>query len=91
MIDLLIDNAGLNFNCVEGIVPTYVSAENPTKYKPIRCGDCESPQQACLVFGAIRAKPTTGCELRFNKESEDIKKKSEALTDLAPSAVVVKN
>ncbi|EOD46990.1 putative 2og-fe oxygenase superfamily protein [Neofusicoccum parvum UCRNP2] len=30
---------GLNFNCVEGVIPTCTSAENPAKYEPISCGD----------------------------------------------------
>ncbi|KAG9231884.1 putative iron/ascorbate oxidoreductase [Amylocarpus encephaloides] len=30
---------GLNFNCVEGVVPSCTSPENPPKYEPISCGD----------------------------------------------------
>ncbi|KAK7702923.1 hypothetical protein SLS57_011177 [Botryosphaeria dothidea] len=30
---------GLNFNCVEGVIPTCTSADNPAKYEPISCGD----------------------------------------------------
>ncbi|KAI1659005.1 Clavaminate synthase-like protein [Daldinia decipiens] len=30
---------GLNFNCVEGVVPSCTSESNPAKYKPISCGD----------------------------------------------------
>ncbi|CAL3966101.1 unnamed protein product [Diplocarpon coronariae] len=30
---------GLNFNCVEGVVPSCVSEDNPPKYEPISCGD----------------------------------------------------
>ncbi|KAH9901972.1 hypothetical protein F4778DRAFT_134779 [Xylariomycetidae sp. FL2044] len=30
---------GLNFNCVEGVVPTLVSETNPAKYEPMSCGD----------------------------------------------------
>ncbi|KAG4415238.1 hypothetical protein IFR04_011649 [Cadophora malorum] len=30
---------GLNFNCVEGVVPSCTSADNPPKYEPISCGD----------------------------------------------------
>lgn len=30
---------GLNFNCVEGVIPTCTSPENPPKYEPISCGD----------------------------------------------------
>ncbi|KAI1342068.1 hypothetical protein F5Y15DRAFT_374137 [Xylariaceae sp. FL0016] len=30
---------GLNFNCVEGVVPSCTSSSNPAKYKPISCGD----------------------------------------------------
>ncbi|EHL03786.1 putative iron/ascorbate oxidoreductase [Glarea lozoyensis 74030] len=30
---------GLNFNCVEGVVPTCTSPENPPKYEPMSCGD----------------------------------------------------
>lgn len=33
--------AGLNFNCVEGVVPSCTSADNPAKYEPISCGDCK--------------------------------------------------
>lgn len=33
------DNKGLNFNCVEGVVPSMVSEQNPAKYEPISCGD----------------------------------------------------
>ncbi len=36
------DNSiGLNFNCVEGVVPSCTSADNPPKYEPISCGDCK--------------------------------------------------
>ncbi|KAL2067770.1 hypothetical protein VTL71DRAFT_15866 [Oculimacula yallundae] len=30
---------GLNFNCVEGVVPSCTSEDNPPKYEPISCGD----------------------------------------------------
>ncbi|KAI1262125.1 hypothetical protein F5Y18DRAFT_160713 [Xylariaceae sp. FL1019] len=30
---------GLNFNCVEGVVPSCASESNPAKYTPICCGD----------------------------------------------------
>ncbi|KAE9374141.1 Clavaminate synthase-like protein [Stipitochalara longipes BDJ] len=30
---------GLNFNCVEGVVPSCTSETNPPKYEPISCGD----------------------------------------------------
>ncbi|KAI0378590.1 Clavaminate synthase-like protein [Hypomontagnella monticulosa] len=30
---------GLNFNCVEGVVPSCTSGSNPAKYEPISCGD----------------------------------------------------
>ncbi|PMD43005.1 Clavaminate synthase-like protein [Hyaloscypha variabilis F] len=30
---------GLNFNCVEGVVPSCTSESNPPKYEPISCGD----------------------------------------------------
>jgi len=30
---------GLNFNCVEGVVPSCTSEDNPAKYEPISCGD----------------------------------------------------
>lgn len=30
---------GLNFNCVEGVIPTCTSPENPPKYEPMSCGD----------------------------------------------------
>jgi len=30
---------GLNFNCVEGVVPSCTSLDNPAKYEPISCGD----------------------------------------------------
>ncbi|KAI1332081.1 hypothetical protein F5Y16DRAFT_407820 [Xylariaceae sp. FL0255] len=30
---------GLNFNCVEGVVPSCTSETNPAKYTPISCGD----------------------------------------------------
>ncbi|KAI8623832.1 hypothetical protein F5Y19DRAFT_468270 [Xylariaceae sp. FL1651] len=30
---------GLNFNCVEGVVPSCTSETNPAKYEPISCGD----------------------------------------------------
>ncbi|KAF2088814.1 Clavaminate synthase-like protein [Saccharata proteae CBS 121410] len=30
---------GLNFNCVEGVIPTCTSEDNPAKYEPISCGD----------------------------------------------------
>ena len=33
--------AGLNFNCVEGVVPSCTSETNPPKYEPISCGECK--------------------------------------------------
>ncbi|KAH6654971.1 hypothetical protein BKA67DRAFT_656941 [Truncatella angustata] len=30
---------GLNFNCVESVIPSCVSETNPAKYEPISCGD----------------------------------------------------
>ncbi|KAI4863243.1 Clavaminate synthase-like protein [Hypoxylon rubiginosum] len=30
---------GLNFNCVEGVVPSCTSESNPPKYEPISCGN----------------------------------------------------
>ncbi|KAI0397323.1 hypothetical protein F5Y17DRAFT_464766 [Xylariaceae sp. FL0594] len=33
---------GLNFNCVEGVVPSCTSESNPARYEPISCGDCTS-------------------------------------------------
>ncbi|KAI5924729.1 Clavaminate synthase-like protein [Camillea tinctor] len=30
---------GLNFNCVEGVVPSCTSESNPPRYAPISCGD----------------------------------------------------
>ncbi|KAI1490363.1 Clavaminate synthase-like protein [Biscogniauxia mediterranea] len=30
---------GLNFNCVEGVVPSCTSESNPPRYEPISCGD----------------------------------------------------
>ncbi|PQE13873.1 2OG-Fe(II)oxygenase superfamily protein [Rutstroemia sp. NJR-2017a BBW] len=30
---------GLNFNCVEGVIPTCTDEDNPPKYEPISCGD----------------------------------------------------
>lgn len=30
---------GLNFNCVEGVVPSCVTEAQPAKYTPISCGD----------------------------------------------------
>ncbi|CAJ2508242.1 Uu.00g094280.m01.CDS01 [Anthostomella pinea] len=30
---------GLNFNCVEGVVPSCTSENNPARYEPISCGD----------------------------------------------------
>jgi len=33
---------GLNFNCVEGVVPSCTSESNPARYEPISCGDCMS-------------------------------------------------
>ncbi|KFY33571.1 hypothetical protein V494_07532 [Pseudogymnoascus sp. VKM F-4513 (FW-928)] len=30
---------GLNFNCVEGVIPTCTSPDNPPKYEPMSCGD----------------------------------------------------
>ncbi|KAI0442605.1 hypothetical protein F4803DRAFT_562172 [Xylaria telfairii] len=30
---------GLNFNCVEGVVPSCTTESNPAKYEPISCGD----------------------------------------------------
>ncbi|ETS80797.1 hypothetical protein PFICI_08326 [Pestalotiopsis fici W106-1] len=30
---------GLNFNCIESVIPSCVSETNPAKYEPISCGD----------------------------------------------------
>ncbi|KAI9731816.1 MAG: hypothetical protein M1818_007681 [Claussenomyces sp. TS43310] len=30
---------GLNFNCIEGVIPTCVSEDRPALYEPISCGD----------------------------------------------------
>ncbi|KAK9422034.1 putative Fe2OG dioxygenase domain-containing protein [Seiridium unicorne] len=30
---------GLNFNCVESVIPSCISQTNPAKYEPISCGD----------------------------------------------------
>lgn len=38
---MLLMNIGLNFNCVEGVVPSCTSETNPPKYEPISCGDCK--------------------------------------------------
>jgi hypothetical protein len=64
----LID-AGLNFNCVEGVIPTCVTPETPAKYEPISCGDW--------------------CQLRFSIEAEEMKKKEEAMRQMAPSGKVI--
>jgi hypothetical protein len=39
--DDLANRKGLNFNCVEGVVPSCTSETNPAKYEPISCGDCK--------------------------------------------------
>lgn len=39
---------GLNFNCVEGVVPSCTSVTNPPKYEPISCGDCKSCNEAIV-------------------------------------------
>lgn len=36
-----IEKTGLNFNCVESVIPSCVSETNPAKYEPISCGDCK--------------------------------------------------
>ncbi|KAK6080226.1 2OG-Fe(II)oxygenase superfamily protein [Seiridium cupressi] len=33
------DDIGLNFNCVESVIPSCISQTNPAKYEPISCGD----------------------------------------------------
>lgn len=36
-----VTQTGLNFNCVESVIPSCVSETNPAKYEPISCGDCK--------------------------------------------------
>ncbi|KAF4635572.1 hypothetical protein G7Y89_g2521 [Cudoniella acicularis] len=38
-VSVVNQDLGLNFNCVEGVVPSCTSPENPPKYEPISCGD----------------------------------------------------
>ena len=37
--DFPLTSIGLNFNLVEGVVPTCTSETNPPMYEPISCGD----------------------------------------------------
>lgn len=77
---------GLNFNCVEGVIPTCTSAENPAKYEPISCGDV-----SLVLQDSHRAPTDTGdqwCQLRFKQERDD-SNKVQAAREKAPSAVVV--
>jgi isopenicillin N synthase-like dioxygenase len=51
---------GLNFNLVEGVIPTCTSPENPALYDPMSCGDCKclhSP--ARKLGGVIKSKSLT--------------------------------
>jgi hypothetical protein len=75
---------GLNFNCVEGVIPSCTSETNPPKYEPISCGDCKlqslKSQRDCPDFGA-------GCQLRFKLHNDEMKEK--LALQAAPSAVII--
>jgi hypothetical protein len=57
---MCITNLGLNFNCVEGVVPSCASEENPPKYEPISCGDCKSIDLIYLLFTKDRLTSEQG-------------------------------
>ena len=80
----LLITLGLNFNCVEGVVPSCMSETNPAKYEPISCGDCKSD----LLSRIEQPNSHIGCQLRFQLENDEMKKK-DALAARAPSAVIV--
>ena len=80
----LLNIAGLNFNCVEGVVPSCTSESNPAKYEPISCGDCKYNPTSYTEY----TNSSTGCQLRFQLENDEMKKK-DALAAKAPSAVIV--
>lgn len=78
------DPEGLNFNCVEGVIPTCISETNPPLYEPMSCGDCELTY--CSVYTSTDS--ASGCQLRFSLEERKMKEKMAAQKS-APSAVVI--
>jgi hypothetical protein len=79
-----IDFEGLNFNCVEGVIPTCTSATNPPLYEPMSCGDCELIP--CKAFDF--ANQALGCQLRFTLEEKKMNERMAAQKS-TPSAVVI--
>lgn len=75
---------GLNFNCVEGVIPTCASETNPPLYEPISCGDCKSI--VCKSLNVINS--CAGCLLRPSLGDRLMKEKM-AAQKKAPSAVIV--
>jgi hypothetical protein len=75
---------GLNFNCVEGVIPTCTSETNPPLYEPMSCGDCELISSNVFNF----TDSALGCQLRFKLEEKQMKERM-AAQKLAPSAVVI--
>jgi hypothetical protein len=78
------DYQGLNFNCVEGVIPTCTSDTNPPLYEPMSCGDCELISYNVFNF----ADPALGCQLRFTLEENKMKERIAAQMS-APSAVMI--
>jgi isopenicillin N synthase-like dioxygenase len=56
---------GLNFDCVEGVIPTCTSEENPARYEPISCGDW------CQLRFQLEAK-ASAARLKAAKEAEGV-------------------
>jgi hypothetical protein len=75
---------GLNFNCVEGVIPTCTSESDPPLYEPMSCGDCELNSHHV----AISIDCNLGCQLRFSLEEKKMREKLAAQKS-APSAVVI--
>lgn len=75
---------GLNFNCVEGVIPTCTSESNPPLYEPISCGDCE-----LTVYKVLYTTDSAlGCQMRFSLENKLMQEKMAAKMK-APSAIIV--
>ncbi|THZ56638.1 Clavaminate synthase-like protein [Aureobasidium pullulans] len=66
-------DTGLNFNCVEGVIPTCTSEDDPPRYEPISCGDVS--RSSSFTVHQITNLYTQWCQLRFKLEAERMAKK----------------
>lgn len=69
---------GLNFNCVEGVIPTCTSPERPPLYEPISCGDW------CQLRFQLEANLAKEKLAKLGAAETEVRKKEQA-----PSAIVV--